>query len=227
MYCKCRFKIGFIFSICLCYFICIPSVSYSLADELNPGLYSPNSSQFNTSYKDWTAKWWQWFIKIPNSQHPFGDETGKNCNVDQSGPVWFLVGSAGTVERDCTIPSNVAILFPVVNTECSYSETPSLKSEEDLRSCAIDGNSGASLGASVDGREIKSIDKYRVTSDVFPVVYPNDPVFPTVSNVSQAVSDGWFIFLEPLKPGLHEIKFNTIQLNPRTVIDTTYHITVK
>ena len=198
-----------------------------MADVLNPGLYSPDSSQFNTSYKDWTTKWWQWFIKIPNSQHPFGDSTGENCNVSQSGPVWFLAGSAGTVERTCTVPANVAILFPVVTTECSYSEDASLKSVEDLRSCAVNGNAGASLRATVDGHEVKNIDKYRITSDVFPVVYSNDPIFPTSSNVSQAVSDGWFIFLEPLTPGSHEIKFSTIQLAPETVIDTTYRLTVE
>ena len=57
-------------------------------------------------------------------------------------------------------------------------------------------------------------------------------MFPTNSNFSQAVSDGWFILLEPLKPGQHEIKFTASQVrNPTTgestVVDVTYHLTIK
>ena len=63
-----------------------------LADEINPGLYSPNSKPFGLTLADWTVKWWQWFIAIPNSQHPFGDSTGEKCGVGQAGPVWFLLG---------------------------------------------------------------------------------------------------------------------------------------
>jgi hypothetical protein len=203
-----------------------------LADELNPGLYSPNSSPYGTSFDKWTTKWWQWFIGIPNSQQPFPDTTGEKCGVTQAGPVWYLVGAAGKAERNCTIPSDKAILFPILNTECSYSETPTLKTEQDLRKCAVESNKDAVLKASLDNIEIKNLDKYRVTSNVFNVTYPNDPVFPTNSNFSQAVSDGWFIMLEPLKPGKHELKFSASQLGAgttgeNTVLDVKYILNVK
>ncbi len=29
----------------------------ALADEINPGLYSPNSSPYGTSFSNWTTKW--------------------------------------------------------------------------------------------------------------------------------------------------------------------------
>ena len=82
-----------------------------------------------------------------------------------------------------------------------------MKSEQELRKCAIDADRDAVLSAIVDNREIKDIDKYKVTSGIFNVTYSNDPVFPTNSNVSKAVSDGWWIMLEPMKPGKHEITF--------------------
>ena len=200
-----------------------------IADELNPGIYSPDSNPYGTSFPVWTAKWWQWFIGIPNSEQPFPDTTGTKCNTNQAGPVWYLVGSAGKVERNCTIPSGKAILFPILNTECSYLESPTLKNEEELRKCAVDADKDAVLSASVDNREIKNIDKYKITSGLFNVTYPRDPVFPTNSNFSQAVSDGWFIMLEPLKPGQHEIKFTASQIgNPTTgestVMDVTYQL---
>ena len=117
-----------------------------VADEVNPGLYSSDSSPFGTSFPDWTAKWWQWFVGIPNSEHTFPDTTGEKCNTSQAGPVWYLLGSAGKVERN-SIPSDKAILFPILNTECSYSESPSLKNEEELRKCAVDGNKDAVVKA--------------------------------------------------------------------------------
>lgn len=72
-----------------------------------------------------------------------------------------------------------------------------------------------------------------MTTSVFNVTYAKDPVTPTNSNVSQSISDGWFVFLEPLKPGQHEIKFTASQLaqqntaEPEALMDVTYHPNVK
>ena len=57
-------------------------------------------------------------------------------------------------------------------------------------------------------------------------------MFPTNSNFLQAVSDGWFIMLEPLKPGTHELKFSASQLGAGTtgeniVMDVKYNLIVK
>jgi hypothetical protein len=199
----------------------------SLADEINLGVYSPNSAPFGTPFIDWTTKWWKWFIAIPNSQHPFADTTGERCGKSQEGPVWYLVGAGGHAERNCSIPSDKAILFPILNSECSYSESPTLKSEQELRKCAVDADKNAVLKATIDNREIKDIDRYKVTSGIFNVTYSNDPVFPTNSNVSEAVSDGWFIMLEPLKPGNHEIRFSESQIEPPSLIDVVYHLSIK
>jgi hypothetical protein len=204
------------------------STQLLLADELNPGIHSLNSSPYGISLPMWTTKWWQWFISIPNNQHPFADTTGDKCGTNQEGPVWYLTGSAGNVVRNCVIPSDKAIFFPILNTECSYSESPELKTEKDLRKCAVTSNNNADLKAILDNRLIKSIDKYRVTSPLFNVTYPSDPVFPTNSNFSQAVSDGWFIMLEPLKPGSHQLKFAASQPMPSTTaMNVTYNIMSK
>jgi hypothetical protein len=225
-------KLTPLFSVVILFALAQVGSQQILADEINPGLYSSTSNPYDIPFTDWTAKWWQWFIGIPNSQQPFADATGEKCGTNQGGPVWYLLGAAGKVERTCTIPSDKAILFPILDTECSYSESPSLKTEEDLRKCAIDANKDAIIKASVDNQEIKDLDKYRVTSRIFNVTYPSDPVFPTRSNFSQAVSDGWFIFLEPLKPGEHEIKFSASQLGGPTTaeitaVDVTYHLNIK
>jgi hypothetical protein len=40
------------------------------------------------------------------------------------------------VDRYCTIPAGKAILFTILNSECSYAEFPSLKTEKQLRQCS-------------------------------------------------------------------------------------------
>ena len=96
-----------------------------------------------------------------------------------------------------------------------------MKNEEEPRKCAVDGNKDAVVKASLDNAEIKNIDNYRITSGLFNVTYPSDSVIPTNSNFSQAVSDGWFIMLEPLKPGQHEIKFSASQVAGQTTGENT------
>ena len=117
-------------------------------------------------------------------------------------------------------------LFLIWNA--AISESPNLKNEQDLRVCAVDGNKDAIVNAFVDGRQVMDIEKYRITTSLFNVTYSDDPVIPTNSNVSQAVSDGWIIFLEPLKPGQHEVKFTASQLaQQNTAEPSTYGCNLK
>ena len=36
----------------------------------NTVVYSKDSSPYGVPYKDWIARWWQWDVGIPSSQHP-------------------------------------------------------------------------------------------------------------------------------------------------------------
>ena len=80
-------------------------------------VYDLNSTPFNTSYADWTAKWWQWLISIPQESNPGIDATGEKFDVNQNDPhVVFLVGTfGGSAERNYTIPAGKSVLFPIIN----------------------------------------------------------------------------------------------------------------
>ncbi len=75
----------------------------------------------------------------------------------------------GAAERTCEIPAGKAILFPILVTECSYLDTPGLKTESELRACAKEGQDAGSrtLEAAVDGAQLKNLEKYRVESQLF------------------------------------------------------------
>lgn len=205
------------------------------ADSLNPGVFSNQSTPYGLPFHEWGTKFWQWFLEIPGSNHPMNDNTGKDCGANQKDSnVWYLTGAAsGTVERTCTIPAEKAILVLVAGNECSYAEYPNLKSESELRSCAVSGNEVNSIDASVDGVPIKNMRQYRVQSPYFNFTYPENNVFGGSPGASHAVSDNFLLFLEPLKSGKHELDFSQTTLdNPTTgtqsfAYDVKYHLLVK
>ena len=167
-------------------------LQFAIADSINAGVVPIGSKLYGLTYGEWTAKWWEWALAIPKSNSPFSDKTGQVCGLNQNGPVWFLAGTTGgSAERACNIPTGKAILFPIVNNECSTAEYPADKTDSALRSCAtgfIDHTT--TLQASVDGVNLKNLKQYRVQSPLFNLTFPKDNDFGVASGPTQAVSDG-------------------------------------
>src|SRR5262249_10337841 len=73
------------------------------------GIFPPGSEPYGLSYGEWSARWWQWLLQIPATTNPNLDSTGAHCTEGQSGHVWFLAGSFGTLPspiiRNCTVPA--------------------------------------------------------------------------------------------------------------------------
>lgn len=170
-------------------------------------VYTVDSNPFNVSYGDWTEKWWQWSYSIPWGENPSYDDTGRFCGEKQSGPVWFLTLSYNhPVTRTCEIPQNTALLITLLNSECSYAEFPSLRTEQELTGCAklmqdlvVGGN------ASLDGISLPNLVYYRITTDLFNFTLPKNNILNLTSQTTQAVADGNWLFLKPLPLGTHEL----------------------
>jgi hypothetical protein len=221
----------------------VAQISSNTTNSLNNGNMSSTMTplpvdtiQYNMSYGEWTARWWQWVLSIPEDRNPAADLTGENCDEGQTGPVWFLAGTFGGLnQRVCTIPAGKSILFPVMNAECSYAEYPSLRSESELRECAISSNEGVTeLMAIIDGKAINQskLRESRIESPLFEVNFPRGNIFGVPEGPSQAVSDGFWVFLPPLPPGEHEIHFRgaivgfTDASTNNFVTESKYYITV-
>jgi hypothetical protein len=205
------------------------------ADSINPGLYAVNSKPFGLTFPQWSEKWWQWMVSIPQPQNPLNDDTGKNCGQGQNNPnVWFMTGTgSGTVVRSCTIPSSKAILIQPAGNECSYAENPSLKTESELRSCAIAGDQVNSIHVSIDGKNLRNLQNYIVQTPLFDLTFPANNIFGAPAGPSKGVSHAYMIFLQPLSAGRHDIHFDQVTLgSPETgtanfAYDVTYRLTVK
>jgi hypothetical protein len=170
-------------------------------------VYGVDSKPFNTSYSDWTAKWWQWAYSIPWERNPSYDDTGKYCSENQKGPVWFLTTAfEHPVARTCEIPKDTALLITLLNSECSYAEFKSLKSEQELRNCAKSMQNIVSGGnASLDGVNIPNLEKYRIQTNLFNFTLPQNNILNLTSQTTQSVADGNWLFLKPLPPGVHKL----------------------
>jgi hypothetical protein len=76
------------------------------------------------TYGAWSAAWWQYVLAASTTDpnNPLLSATGAGCGAGQaaSGPVFFLVGTAGglptsVTRSQCTAPAGVALFFPLLN----------------------------------------------------------------------------------------------------------------
>jgi hypothetical protein len=215
----------------------------AFARNANPGVFLINSRPYGQTYGQWSARWWQFAFKQPNLDI---------CAPDKPrSQVTFLAGTTGDTEtRSCTVPTGMAIMFPVFNVEWSVVEaqangnacivpaSPSGTSDAALQACATAQANHAlgsnALEADVDGETVQNLTDYRAVSPPFDFTsVPNNPlgVCQPAGCDSHAVADGFWIILTPLSPGTHTIHFAAKvpfpELNFTFETDTTYHLMVQ
>lgn len=183
--------------------------SNSTKFDVSNYIYDINSSPFNITYSEWTSKWWQWAYSIPQGVHPAFDDTGKFCQEGQNEPVWFFPGTyQQSVIRNCEIPKGIGILFPILNSECSFIEHPKIKTKEDLINCArIIQNTVIPQYAKLNGAPIENLSKYRIQSEIFNFTLPKNNILNLPAQTTQAIADGNWVFIKPLPPGQYHLEF--------------------
>ena len=195
----------------------------------------PDSNAYGNTYGEWSARWWQWVLSIPEATNPNLDPTGAHCAEGQAGPVWFLAGTfGGSAIRACTVPAERALFFPLLNAafgaatfDCAPT-TPDVPCEvEVLRAAAaavVD--NPTTLEASVDGVPLQDLSAYRVPSPVFSLTLPEGAVLGLPSGTfAPMVSDGYWLMLAPLPAGAHIIHFKGVS-NSGFEVEVTYTLTV-
>jgi hypothetical protein len=194
----------------------------------SPMVISVDSNPCGLSYAGWTAKWWQWVLSIPLENNPLKDDMNRYYDLNQSGPVWFLAGAEqGRVHRKCTIPRNKAILIPILNYGTTLADEPALKSEQELVLLANrEMDEISNLKVSLDQVEFTDLQKFRVASPVFDVVLPKNSLFGGTAGPTKGAADGYWLFLKPLRPGIHTFEsFGSCQAG-KVRIGVRYEITI-
>lgn len=215
--------------------ICLGALIAPSAAAKPAHVFAPQSHPFGATYGEWQARWFEWFLEIPAPLNPLFDETGANCAVNQSGPVWFTgpVAGPGTTIRACTIPTGTGIFVLGVGNECSNIEPPPFfgATEAELRACAAEGVEAffgdATQSISVDGVEVADLGRYRSQTPLFSYTLPPDNVYgvPSVT-ATKAISDGTAVIVQPLPPGEHQIVVHLEAPALGGTIEIVYNLTV-
>jgi hypothetical protein len=171
---------------------------------------APGSNVEGQTIGEWTADWWQWATaqSVPNDA--FTDPTGVNAAVGQSGPVFFIAGNTGgTSIRSFTVPVDKFLLVPLINVSISEAVFGVPTSETDLRAeAAFFIDLVDSLIAEIDGVAVPDLFDHRELSPLFSfLAAPDNPFGPPSGASGDAVSDGYWLMLEPLGMGTHTIRF--------------------
>jgi hypothetical protein len=221
-------------ALCSVSVIALAAAAVPAARASGPAVFPPQSRPLGLSYGEWSALWWKEAVRqtgAPGTPFAAGQV---DCAALGTRRVVFLVGTTtvSPVTRSCTIPVGRAILFPVINGECSQVEGNG-STDPELRACAAgQANTFTGLHASVDGTPIPGLPGFRAASPLFRF----SPVDGNVFGIPQAiltksVADGYWVMLTPLRPGTHTVAFGGTAVLPSPmppfVTETAYTLTVR
>jgi hypothetical protein len=205
-------------------------------------VFTPDSRPFGFTYGEWTTRWWQWLLSKPKDTNPAIDDTGKNAGVDQHDPnVWFLAGTFVNMSiphRTCAIPEGKAILFPVINYQANFLEDPKFTEESELKEyVGSDIDDIVKKEAFVNGIRVPvfrvgsdpSLFSVKIAADIPHGVDGSDDgrVADAGGGITKAVSDGYWVFLQPLPIGEYDIHFAGACSGGLRRTEAFYHLTVK
>jgi hypothetical protein len=203
--------------------------SYINASSNAPMLFHKGSSPYGTPYWGWLKNWWQWWIGMPNNEHPFPNYDPKTCMVHQRGPVWFLPDvepkgqlTHASVKYSCVIPRDKAIFFPLSTSSCwlanpefkKYNNklAPDPSADQALKTCAISPQDFNHSDVKIDGTNIDPSKLDRVTTSFYNVTVPSNAVKNLFDfgppGKSRGIADAYVLFLSPLPVGKHTIEFH-------------------
>ena len=204
------------------------------AQSGNSMVFPIESKPYSLSYEQWAIKWWQWFVSIPASMSPASDTTGANCAQNQNDAnVQYLAATfGGKAERTCVVGSEKALFFTVIGTECNAKQDK-VTATAQFQACVHGVMDSLKLAtAQLDRVNIPNVERYRLTSSVFPVTFPNGAIWGAPPGPTDMASDAVYLMLKPLSKGNHTLHFAGQVFNPTNptynqATDVTYHLVVK
>lgn len=140
-------------------------------------------------------RWWRWALAEPRASNPVADPTGASCSVGQQNGVWFLAGTTGgSANRNCNVPGQNAIFFPILNELC-VGDQPCSQNDFD-RAVSLTSIDGVIVTPRPVGTEPFSVNSV-----------PGNPLLD-LSGPASGRAFGLWVLVRPLTAGAHTISFS-------------------
>jgi hypothetical protein len=216
-----------VFLVFLGLFNFIPVIGFASEQTTDDEYMFPvDSLPYGVSFKEWTQKWWQWYLSIPVQHNPnFEEAEGVkyepvDCSYlqDAASPVFFVpyvLQEKGqpSAEMTCTVPTNKTVLLGIDNGLMDYGDPRAQpKTVETLVKIVTETNIYPNeFDITLDGKPLglTNEEKHRVLSDPFNITLPTNNVWDEPPGTYLAVADGWYLMLKPLPTGEHIIHYIT------------------
>ena len=195
---------------------------------------SPGATVAGKTIGEWTQDWWSWALSAPAPTDPLSDTNGDYANINQGGPVFFLGGTAGSsVIRNFTVPTGKYLLLSMVTTLGTDSDVPGGTGDDLITLVKSFIDPTDSLNATLDGVSIPeaTLFTYRQDSGLFPIDVAPGSIFdypggvPGRAIIPFAYQDGFWLMLNPLSPGSHQIDFGGGQSAFNFTVSISDHVT--
>ncbi len=233
---KITIKILLIFSLPLLFF----SITNVLAIEsIEDYVFAPDSKPYNRTYGEWEAKFWELHVNLEPDKSPASPNyKPTECLLlkNEKENMTFLSDFYSEIEYrnyNCEI-SQTPIAIPALTEGCSYGEFEN-PNDNIIEGCVYSHNPYAVVKVTIDGKEIRDIDRFRITSDWFILnVTQKDNPYDIRLGSHKAKINAIMPIIKPLPPGEHEIRTEIFQDIPSIIMSDvplhrviTYNLIVK
>jgi hypothetical protein len=194
-------------------------------------IVEPGEEFLGKSYSELATEWTNWFVQEPIATNPAFDPDGRFCDRNQEGSVWFLASTfEGIADRTCEIPAGKALFLSLGGAFVSFAPDfpaagdPCLQLATAVDRVRCDVNTDVPVAPSItfavtlDGTPVKDLFAFRAQSQPggFTLRVPDASFLTDLGlasgNRTPAVADGYFLFVKPLRPGVHTL--NLRMTNP-------------
>lgn len=192
------------------------AVSGVAAQTTTALVLDPQQKVAGISQAEYAERWWQWATRLPDGVRAYQDSSGAQCGMNQSGPVWFLAGTEGTmrVSRRCDIPSGRFVFFPVI-AMIAHARPGKLLDCKTAQAQVRDNNDHLAVASvTLDGQAIQRVDSHRVRSTRCFDAYAKAQYLEHHEAYVPAAIDGYWIMLGPLSEGTHHLVVHARYDNP-------------
>lgn len=209
------------------------------AHDPRPQIAPIHTKPAGQTYGRWAAEWWQWALGVPAAVNPITDTTSEFCAQRQVDKVWFLAGSFSSdpVVRACEIPAGKSLFFPLINalSGAPLNSPPEERTEEFVRAAASC-TRPAEISVRIDDFKVPKPPRFFTgasgsQSPFFNVQLPpgnlagDETALPELV-LTPSAEQGYYLFVRPLHPGTHTIRWTASGCFPGLSQDITYDLTV-